>query len=93
MKLSADLLNPWVIIGLSGQVLFALRFVIQWLASEKRKESVIPIAFWYFSLGGSLILLAYAIHIKDPVFILGQSCGLVVYLRNLMLIRRGRVAA
>jgi lipid-A-disaccharide synthase-like uncharacterized protein len=92
MKLSADLLNLWVIIGLSGQVLFALRFVIQWLASEKRKESVIPIAFWYFSLGGSLILLAYAIHIRDPVFILGQSTGSFIYVRNLMLIYRKKRA-
>jgi lipid-A-disaccharide synthase-like uncharacterized protein len=81
-----------VILGLSGQILFSLRFLIQWLASERRKESVIPIAFWYFSLAGGVILLAYAIYRKDPVFILGQGTGAFIYIRNLVLIHRKRKA-
>lgn len=84
--------NPWVIFGFIGQLSFSLRFLIQWIASEKRKESVIPIAFWYFSLGGGLILLTYAIYRQDPVFILGQATGSMIYIRNLMLIRRKRRA-
>ncbi len=78
-------LNPWLILGLVGQVLFGLRFLIQWVCSEKKKESHIPIVFWYFSLAGGVTLLIYAIHIQDPVFILGQSTGLIVYMRNLRL--------
>jgi len=76
----------WLIIGLIGQVLFALRFIVQWICSEIKKESHIPVIFWYLSIGGGIILLAYAIHIKDPVFILGQSTGIIVYARNLVLI-------
>jgi lipid-A-disaccharide synthase-like uncharacterized protein len=76
----------WVAIGLIGQAMFSMRFVLQWLASEKQKKSVIPITFWYFSIAGSLILLAYAIYRRDPVFILGQSFGMFVYLRNLYFI-------
>ncbi len=90
MKLLSELSNPWVILGLSGQVLFSLRFLVQWIVSEKRKESVIPIAFWYLSLGGSLILLAYALYRQDLVFVLGQSTGSFIYIRNLMLIYRNR---
>ncbi|MGQ9859241.1 MAG: lipid-A-disaccharide synthase N-terminal domain-containing protein [Thermodesulfobacteriota bacterium] len=90
MKLVSELSNPWVILGLSGQVLFSLRFLVQWIVSEKKKASVIPVAFWYLSLGGSLILLAYAIYRQDLVFILGQSTGSFIYVRNLMLIYRGR---
>jgi len=78
----------WIIIGLVGQFLFFMRFFVQWLASERRGESVIPVAFWYFSIGGSLILLTYVIYRKDPVFILGQSIGSFVYLRNLTFIYR-----
>ncbi len=81
-------MNFWVILGLVGQFLFFMRFFVQWMASEKRGESVIPVAFWYFSIGGSLILLTYAIYRKDPVFILGQSIGSFVYLRNLTFIYR-----
>ncbi len=80
----------WIVIGFGGQFLFFMRFLIQWIASERRKESVIPVAFWYFSLGGSAILLAYAIHRMDPVFIAGQSMGSLIYIRNLVLIRRQR---
>ena len=67
-----------------------MRFLVQWIISEKRKQSVIPIAFWFLSIGGALLLLLYSIHKKDPVFILGQSAGLVVYVRNLVLIHRNK---
>ncbi len=77
----------WIAIGFAGQALFSTRFILQWLASERAKRSVVPIAFWYFSLGGSLVLLAYALHRRDPVFIAGQSAGMFVYLRNLYLIK------
>jgi lipid-A-disaccharide synthase-like uncharacterized protein len=80
----------WVIIGFSGQLLFSMRFVVQWIASERVRRSIIPEAFWYFSLAGGATLLAYAIHKRDPVFIAGQGLGLFVYLRNLYLIRTGR---
>jgi len=81
----------WLGLGFFAQLLFALRFVVQWIASERQKRSVVPIYFWYLSFGGGTLLLIYAIHIRDPVFILGQSTGLFVYARNLMLIyaRRG----
>jgi lipid-A-disaccharide synthase-like uncharacterized protein len=81
------------ILGFAGQSLFALRFLVQWVASERKGESIIPIYFWYLSLIGSLILLAYAIVRRDPVFILGQSTGFLVYTRNLMLIYRKRAEA
>jgi lipid-A-disaccharide synthase-like uncharacterized protein len=80
----------WIIVGFIGQALFSMRFVVQWIASERIKRSIIPQAFWYFSLAGGATLLAYAIHKHDPVFIAGQGLGLVVYLRNLYLIRTGR---
>ena len=80
----------WVVIGFVGQTAFFMRFLIQWLASEKKKESYFPIYFWYLSLVGGVILLVYAIHIADPVFTAGQACGLVVYLRNLMLIYKNK---
>ncbi len=80
----------WLIIGLVGQAIFSTRFIVQWLYSERHKQSVMPIAFWFLSLGGSLTLLAYAIHRKDPVFILGQSMGFLIYTRNLVLIRKTR---
>jgi lipid-A-disaccharide synthase-like uncharacterized protein len=76
----------WVLIGLTGQLLFTARFLVQWLASEREKRSVIPVAFWYFSLAGGCVLFTYAVWRMDPVFILGQSMGLVIYLRNLWLI-------
>jgi len=83
-------MSGWVIIGFIGQAAFFMRFLIQWIASEKKGESYFPVYFWYLSLLGGIILLAYAIHIADPVFTLGQSCGLIVYLRNLMLIYKNR---
>lgn len=78
--------DPWLIVGFAGQIAFGSRFLIQWLSSEKRKSSVIPIQFWYLSLAGGMILGAYALHRRDPVFLVGQLFGLVVYTRNLMLI-------
>jgi lipid-A-disaccharide synthase-like uncharacterized protein len=83
----------WLYLGFAGQLLFGLRFVVQWVASERKGESIIPIYFWYFSLVGSMILLAYAIFRRDPVFILGQCTGFIVYTRNLMLIYRKRAAS
>ncbi|HNX74423.1 MAG TPA: lipid-A-disaccharide synthase N-terminal domain-containing protein [Candidatus Rifleibacterium sp.] len=82
----------WLIVGLLGQLLFSMRFFVQWLASERQKKSIIPISFWYFSIGGSFLLLAYAIKRQDPVFILGQSMGFVIYIRNLVLIGREKRA-
>lgn len=77
-----------LVIGFTGQTMFFMRFFVQWLYSEKHKRSLIPTAFWYFSLGGSCLLLTYAILKKDPVFIVGQSTGFIIYTRNLALIKR-----
>ncbi len=77
----------WIMVGFLGQALFSARFIIQWLASEKARRSIVPKAFWYFSLAGSAVLLSYAIHRADPVFIVGQASGLFIYLRNLYLIK------
>lgn len=82
----------WLVVGFLGQACFFTRFLVQWVVSERRGESVVPIHFWYFSVAGGVILLAYAVHRLDPVFILGQAVGLLVYLRNLWLIARRRVA-
>jgi len=76
----------WLVFGMLGQAFFTARFLVQWIASERRKQSVVPVYFWYFSVGGGLMLLLYAIHRQDPVFILGQGAGLFVYARNLYLI-------
>ncbi len=81
----------WLGIGFLGQGLFSARFLIQWLMSERQRKSVIPLEFWYFSLAGGITLLAYAIHKRDPVFVLGQSFGLVIYLRNLFFIHKGQL--
>lgn len=83
----------WLGIGFLGQAMFFMRFFVQWIASERSKRSVIPDAFWYFSLGGGLILLSYAIYRRDPVFILGQFTGLFIYVRNLMLLRNAKKLA
>lgn len=80
----------WIAFGLFGQSMFFLRFLIQWIASEQKKQSVIPVSFWFFSIIGGLILLIYAIQRKDPVFIIGQSTGSVIYIRNLVLIYKKR---
>lgn len=76
----------WISVGFLGQALFTSRFLIQWIASERKGESTFPIVFWYLSLGGGLLLLAYAISRVDPVIITGQALGVVVYTRNLMLV-------
>ncbi|HTY21143.1 MAG TPA: lipid-A-disaccharide synthase N-terminal domain-containing protein [Geobacteraceae bacterium] len=81
-------INLWLIVGFAGQALFTMRFIIQWVQSERLRRSVVPTAFWYFSLAGGATLLAYAMHRRDPVFIVGQAAGVFIYLRNLYLIRR-----
>jgi lipid-A-disaccharide synthase-like uncharacterized protein len=80
--------NLWTLFGLAGQSLFMMRFIVQWIASERAKESVMPEMFWYFSLGGGLMVLVYAIHQQEPVFILGQLPGVFVYSRNLYFIHK-----
>jgi lipid-A-disaccharide synthase-like uncharacterized protein len=76
-------LDFWLIFGFIGQICFTMRFAVQWYTTEKKKESVIPISFWFYSIAGSAILLTYAIYRMDPVFIVGQAFGVTVYLRNL----------
>ena len=80
--------HVWLAIGLLGQALFSARFLVQWIASERKKQSVVPRQFWYFSIGGGLTLLVYALYRRDPVFILGQGAGLFVYARNLYFIHK-----
>ena len=86
-----DLIDPLGLFGLSAQAMFMLRFVVQWFASERRKRSYVPIAFWYFSLAGGLMTFAYAYLRQEPVFMLAQGLGISIYLRNLFLIHRRRV--
>ncbi len=81
-------LDFMMLIGLLGQGLFSMRFIVQWIASEKARKSVVPFSFWLFSLGGSIFLLIYAIYRKDPVFILGQAPNLLIYSRNIWLIKK-----
>jgi lipid-A-disaccharide synthase-like uncharacterized protein len=76
----------WLVFGFAGQALFSMRFIVQWWSSERQKRSIIPVAFWYFSLAGGATLLGYAIYRQDPVFIVGQAGGLVIYSRNLYFI-------
>ncbi|MEM9683906.1 MAG: lipid-A-disaccharide synthase N-terminal domain-containing protein [Pseudomonadota bacterium] len=83
----------WLGIGFLGQAMFSMRFLIQWLQSERQRRSIIPVAFWYFSLLGGVTLLSYAIYRQDPVFILGQGAGLIIYARNLYFIWRERSLA
>jgi lipid-A-disaccharide synthase-like uncharacterized protein len=82
--------TPLMLFGFAGQAAFSARFIVQWLVSEAKKKSVIPLAFWYLSLLGGLLLLIYAVLRHDPVFIVGQAAGLIVYIRNLILIYRQR---
>ena len=77
----------FIILGLAGQLMFSARFLVQWIVSEKRKKSVVPISFWFLSLFGSFLLLIYAIYRKDIVFTLGQLFGFIVYIRNLLIIK------
>lgn len=81
-------LNFWLILGFFGQFLFFMRFITQWIYSEKKGESIIPIYFWYFSIAGAIVIFIYALHIKDPVFTLGQGLALIIYIRNLMIINK-----
>lgn len=82
--------DGWVVLGFAAQILFTIRFVVQWLASERARRSVVPASFWTFSILGGALLLVYAIYRKDPVFIIGQAGGLLIYLRNMWFIRRER---
>lgn len=83
-------LDWWAYIGIIAQALFTGRFVVQWLASEKAGRSVIPFSFWLLSIGGGVLLLVYALYRRDPVFILGQAFGVLIYLRNLTFVLRER---
>lgn len=86
------LASPMGMLGMLGQVMFFSRFLVQWIASEKKGKSTIPVSFWHLSIGGGLLLLIYALWRKDPVITLGQLVGLFVYIRNLMLIYRHKTA-
>ncbi|HVU42233.1 MAG: lipid-A-disaccharide synthase N-terminal domain-containing protein [Xanthobacteraceae bacterium] len=86
-------LDWWVILGFTAQAMFSARFLVQWIASERAGRSVIPLAFWTFSIAGGVLLLAYALYRKDPVFIAGQAFGVFVYVRNLYFVLRDRKAA
>ncbi len=78
----------WLIVGFMGQIFFSARFILQWIYSEINKKSIIPIGFWFFSILGGITLLVYAIHRKDPVFIMGQSAGLLIYARNIYFLKK-----
>ncbi len=78
----------WLIVGFMGQIFFSARFILQWIYSEINKKSIIPLGFWFFSIIGGITLLVYAIHRKDPVFIMGQAAGLLIYGRNLYFINK-----
>lgn len=86
-------MNLWILLGLFAQFLFFLRFFVQWVVSEKKGTSTIPVSFWYFSIAGSILLLIYSVYRKDLVFIIGQSVGSFIYTRNLILIYRKSKAA
>ena len=83
----------WLGIGFLGQAMFSMRFLIQWIRSERERRSIIPVAFWYFSVAGGALLLAYALYRLDPVFIVGQAAGLLIYGRNLYFIHKGKEPA
>lgn len=91
--MTIDAEHIWIAIGFLGQALFSARFLVQWIASERARKSIIPDMFWFFSVGGGLVLLLYAIYRLDPVFIVGQAAGLVVYSRNIFLLRREKRAS
>lgn len=79
-------IDGWVVLGFVAQFMFMMRFVVQWIASERARRSVLPVAFWFFSVAGGVLLLVYAVYRRDPVFIAGQGLGLIIYVRNLWLI-------
>ncbi|HZY14060.1 MAG TPA: lipid-A-disaccharide synthase N-terminal domain-containing protein [Beijerinckiaceae bacterium] len=85
--------DAWVVVGFVAQALFSARFLVQWIASERAGRSIIPTAFWLFSIGGGVLLFAYSLYRKDPVFIAGQGLGLFVYLRNLYFVLREKSRA
>lgn len=85
--LTINLLNPWVLFGFLAQFIFFMRFVLQWITSEKNKKSTIPISFWYLSIVGTIMILVYAIYRQDLVFIIASFLNFFIYLRNLMLIK------
>jgi lipid-A-disaccharide synthase-like uncharacterized protein len=82
--------NLWIVVGFLGQAIFTARFLVQWVVSEKKRDSVVPVAFWWLSLFGGMTLLSYAISRRDPVIIVGQGMGLFIYVRNLMLVGKAR---
>ncbi|GAB5376103.1 MAG: lipid-A-disaccharide synthase N-terminal domain-containing protein [Acuticoccus sp.] len=88
-----DQFDVWIAIGFFAQLMFSARFLIQWIASERAGRSVVPIAFWFFSIAGGAILFIYALYRQDPVFIAGQGAGLLIYARNLWLIFREKRGA
>lgn len=85
--------KPMAFVGIAGQLLFSSRFIVQWVASERKRESVVPVAFWYLSIVGGALTAIYACWRRDPVFLVAQLSGLIVYVRNLMLIRKRRAGA
>jgi lipid-A-disaccharide synthase-like uncharacterized protein len=86
--------DAWVVLGFAAQAFFTMRFVVQWIASERARKSVVPAAFWFFSIGGGALLLVYALYRRDPVFIAGQALGLLVYVRNVyFIVINGKVEA
>lgn len=88
-----DIEKIWLSIGLIAQLLFSARFIVQWVASERARRSIVPETFWYFSLAGGLLLFCYAVYRLDPIFMLGQGTGLLIYLRNIQMIWRVKPAA
>ena len=90
LDIASALDAAWLAVGLAAQAMFSARFLIQWITSERRRESVIPTAFWYLSLAGGVLLLLYGLHRGEPVIILGQAFGIVVYVRNLWFIHAAR---
>mgnify|MGYP001457301936 CR=1 FL=1 len=80
--------DAWIVLGFAAQFLFMMRFMVQWIASERAGRSIVPVAFWFFSIGGGALLLVYALKRQDPVFIAGQGLGLFIYFRNIWLIFR-----
>ena len=80
----------WLCLGFISQLIFFTRFLVQWVVSEIKKKSLIPVSFWYLSIAGSLGLMTYSVYRKDPVFIVGQGLGLAIYIRNLFLVKKGK---